>query len=111
MTAQCQEPLIILMAFRLAGPRQIRAIEDQARRRSVLEAAISVPDGKSHEDVSVERWRAAEESYLRLAEALQILGNPLHLRIDSAGNDEFVRNALSLELDALEITDLDGMIQ
>ena len=41
----------------------------------------------------------------------KIRGDPLEVRLETARDDEVMRHAGRLELDALEVADLDGMIE
>ena len=111
MTGQREEALIVARHAWLAGLRQVVAREDQAARRSVLEPAIAVAGGQSQEPVAVERRGPAEEVDLRLADLLQIGGNALEVGFEAPGHHETVRHARGLELHALEIGDLDGMVE
>src|SRR5690606_29017634 len=105
-----EEALVLGRHAGFPGLRQIVAIEDQARRRAMLEAAVAVADGKAEEPVPIERRRPAEEVDLRLAELAEVRGDSLEIRIEAARDHEPMRNAGRVEVHALEAADLERMI-
>src|SRR5690606_11982151 len=85
--------------------------EDQARRRAMLEPAVTVADGETQEPIAIERRGPPEEVDLRFAELLEIGRYALEIRVETPGDDEPVRHSARLERRALEVADLDGMVE
>ena len=78
----------------------------------MLEPAPGVAaDGEAQEPVAVERRRAAEELDLCLADQLQVGRDALEVGFEAPRDHEMVRHAAGLELDALEVADLDRVIE
>src|SRR5262249_43402743 len=96
----------------LAGLRQIVAPEDQARGCAMLEPAPAVPtDDVTEKPVAIERRGPAEELDLRLADMRQVGRDAFEVGVEAPRDDEMVRDAGSYELDALEVADLDRVIE
>ena len=106
-----KKALVVARLARLADLRQIVAAEDEARRGAMLETAVAVGDGQAEKPIAIERRGRAEELDLRRAELAQVHGDALEVRLEPARDDEVVRHAAGLELDALEVADLDGMVE
>ncbi len=77
----------------------------------MLEAAVAVADGQAEEPITVERRGPAEELDLRRADLRKIRRDPVEIGFEAARDDEAMRHAGRLELDALEVADLDGMVE
>ena len=77
----------------------------------MLEAAVAVADGEAKKPIAIERRGPAEELDLRGADLLQVRRDSLEVRLEPARDDEVMRHAGGLELDALEVADLDGMVE
>ena len=77
----------------------------------MLEPAVAVADGQAEQPIPIERGGRAEELDLRRAQLLQVHGDPLEVRLETARDDQVVRNSAGLELDALVLADLDRMVE
>jgi hypothetical protein len=105
-----EKPLVVPRDARLARLQEVVAPEDQARRRAMLEPPVTVPDRESQERIARKGRRSPEELDLRLAELAQILCDTIEIGAGTACEDEPVRYAGRLELDDIESTDLERMI-
>ena len=77
----------------------------------MLEAAVTVADREAEKPIAIERRGPAEEIDLRRADLREIRRDSIEVGLETSGDDEVVRHAGRLELDALEVADLDGMVE
>ena len=111
VTRKPEKTLVVARYARLPGLRQIIATEDQARRRPMLEAAVTVADREAQKPIAIERRGPPEEIDLRLADLPQIRADSLEVRLETSGDDQVVRHAGGFEVDALEVADLDRVVE
>ena len=77
----------------------------------MLEAAVTFADGEAKKPIAIERRGPAEELDLRRADLREVRRDALEVGLEPARDDEVMRHAGGLELDALEVADLDGMVE
>src|SRR5690606_33325988 len=111
VTHEREKALIVARLAGIADLRQIVAVEHQARRCAMLEATEPVARCQAEEPVARKRWRRTEELDLRRANLRDIGRDAVEVGLETSRNDEAMRHATRFELDALELADLDGMIE
>ena len=109
-----QQVQVAVADFAASAHRQLIAAAQQARARSVLEAAVAVAHRGDLEQIPIERRaalrRPAEEVDLPLANASKVLRQPLEVRMVPASDRDFVPHGAGSERRERKIAHLDRMI-